>query len=293
MRCRRQRWQRRESLPSSAASVAASSTWSPSPAETSSAGPFRETLTNDDWRALVPKRDNDPFANDTKLDDVVPTHEYTAGGPVIKDRVWFFTAGRDADQRINRQLVITNIPYVFTDKSQRFEGKVTYSLDSNHRVQGRSPGSTATRRNDTFNTTHLDGHGEPLRSQPARGPVHPQLHGRHYTELLPRRAVFAAQPDVCRKRQHVHRPHSGHVAGRSGRAPLQRRRPSAVSAPTRSATIRTSSSRARTSCRRAAPARTTFVVGYDSFNDVRLANNYQSGSNYRFINAPAFLTGPT
>ena len=33
------------------------------------------------------------------------------------------------------------------------------------------------------------------------------------------------------------------------------------------------------------------VIGYDSFNDRRLANNYQSGSNYRLINAPAVLSG--
>ena len=120
-------------------------------------GTFRETLTNDDWRALVPKRLNDPFANDTKLDDVVPTHEYTAGGPVIKDRVWFFTAGRVQTNAISRQLVITNIPYMFTDKSQRFEGKVTYSLDSNHRVQGAFTRINRDETNSTFNaTTSMD-----------------------------------------------------------------------------------------------------------------------------------------
>src|SRR6185436_11592147 len=74
-------------------------------------GSYRDTLTNDDWRTLVPKRDGDPFANDTKIDKVVPTHEYTIGGPVMRDRVWFFTAGRLQTNSVNRQLVITNIPY--------------------------------------------------------------------------------------------------------------------------------------------------------------------------------------
>ena len=40
-------------------------------------GSFRDTLNNDKWRALVPKRDGDLFANDTKLDKLVPTYEYT------------------------------------------------------------------------------------------------------------------------------------------------------------------------------------------------------------------------
>ena len=99
-------------------------------------GSFRDTLYNDDWRALVPKRTGDTFANDSKIDKVVPTYEYTAGGPVARDRVWFFTAGRLQKQESNRQLVVTNIPYVFTDDLQRYENKVTVSPIDNHRIQG-------------------------------------------------------------------------------------------------------------------------------------------------------------
>ncbi len=36
-------------------------------------GSLRDTLINDSWRALVPKRDGDTFAVDTKLDKTVPT----------------------------------------------------------------------------------------------------------------------------------------------------------------------------------------------------------------------------
>jgi hypothetical protein len=116
-------------------------------------GSFRETLTNDDWRALVPKRANDPFANDTKIDDVVPTHEYTVGGPIMRDRLWFFTAGRLQTNSINRQLVITNIPYVFTDQSRRYEGKLTYLVDANHRVQTAFTKINRDETNGTFNST--------------------------------------------------------------------------------------------------------------------------------------------
>ena len=93
-------------------------------------GSFRESLFNDNWRALVTGNGNyaapaagvttqacntvtslngaqaairDCFANDTKVDKVVPTHEYVFGGPVRKDRLWFFTAGRFQNQQVVAQ----------------------------------------------------------------------------------------------------------------------------------------------------------------------------------------------
>lgn len=99
-------------------------------------GSLRDTLNNDKWRALVPKRDGDLFNADTKIDDVVPLYEYTFGGPALKDKLWFFTAGRAQTQRSARQLVLTNIPYTFSSRVQRYEGKATYTANPNHRFQG-------------------------------------------------------------------------------------------------------------------------------------------------------------
>ncbi len=73
---------------------------------------------------------------DTKVDKIVPTYEYTFGGPIIRDRLWFFTAGRFQEQESARQLVDDNIPYIFTQDSKRYEFNGTYSATSNHRVQG-------------------------------------------------------------------------------------------------------------------------------------------------------------
>src|SRR5688572_14808736 len=116
-------------------------------------GSFRETLGNDNWRALVPRREGDPFVGDTKLDDVVPTHEYTVGGPVMRDKLWFFHAGRLQTNTLNRQLVRTNIPYIFTDKSRRFEGKLTYALDDSHRFNGAYTKIQRDQLNNTFQPT--------------------------------------------------------------------------------------------------------------------------------------------
>ena len=118
-------------------------------------GSFRDTLANDNWRALtslpggaflpndrtqtVPTptvAEDSPFPGDTKFNHVIPTYEYTLGGPVLKDRLWFFTAGRLQDQIANRQTFVTNIPYTFTQNEKRYEANVTYSASSNHRFYG-------------------------------------------------------------------------------------------------------------------------------------------------------------
>jgi len=94
------------------------------------AGSFRDTLNNDSWRALT------PFPNDTRLDDTIPSYEFTLGGPVATDRLWFFAAGRFQDQKLSRQTAVTGIPYTFEDNAKRYEAKLTYTLAQNHQVQG-------------------------------------------------------------------------------------------------------------------------------------------------------------
>jgi hypothetical protein len=92
-------------------------------------GSFRDTLMNDNWRSLT------PFTGDSKVDKTVPTYEYTLGGPIVKDRLWFFTAGRLQDQQQARQTAVTLIPYTFENNTKRYEAKATYSLNSSHSVQ--------------------------------------------------------------------------------------------------------------------------------------------------------------
>jgi hypothetical protein len=253
-------------------------------------GSFRDTLTNDNWRALVPKRAGDPFANDTKLDDVVPTHEYTFGGPVMKDRVWFFTAGRLQTNSINRQLVITNIPYVFTDKSQRYEAKVTYLVDANHRVQGAYTKINRDETNGTFNTTtSMDLASLYNRSLPEdlftinyTGVITPKffLEGRYSQRNLTFIGSGSTFTDLQKGTLLVD------PAGRRYNAPTfcgvctDEERDNQDIFVKGSYFLSTSGTGSH-----------NLAFGFDSFNDVRLANNYQSGSNYRLINAPAVLSG--
>ncbi|HKE84002.1 MAG TPA: carboxypeptidase regulatory-like domain-containing protein [Vicinamibacterales bacterium] len=253
-------------------------------------GSYRDTLTNDDWRALVPKREGDPFANDTKLDDVVPSHEYTIGGPVMRDRVWFFTAGRLQTNSINRQLVITNIPYVFTDKSRRYEGKLTYLLDPNHRVQGAFTKINRDQTNDTFNTTtSMDVKSLYNRSLPEdlytfsyTGVITPKLfvEGRYSHRDLTFVGSGSQFTDIQKGTLLVD------LAGRRYNSPTfcgvctDEERDNQDVFVKGSYFLSTKGSGSH-----------NVSVGFDSFNDRRLANNFQSGSNYRLINAPAILNG--
>src|SRR5207245_1940858 len=52
------------------------------------------------------------YPRDSRLNLTVPTYEYTIGGPIMKDHLWFFTAGRITSQDSNRQLAApVNTPY--------------------------------------------------------------------------------------------------------------------------------------------------------------------------------------
>jgi hypothetical protein len=97
-------------------------------------GSFRDTLNNDNWRARTPY---ETANNVPKTDKTVPTYEYTLGGPVAKDHLWFFTAGRLQDQQLTNTTVSpTNIPYTFDNNQKRYEGNGTFSINSNHTFKG-------------------------------------------------------------------------------------------------------------------------------------------------------------
>jgi outer membrane receptor protein involved in Fe transport len=120
-------------------------------------GSFRESLFNDKWRTLTPFEEtaigNDPSHRELRVDKTVPSHEYTLGGPVLRDKLWFFTAGRLQTQSEGRTLVATNIPYTFKRPTQRYEGKGTLSLTANHRFQGTYSKVVDEQENNTFNTS--------------------------------------------------------------------------------------------------------------------------------------------
>ena len=103
-------------------------------------GSFRTTFANDSWRSLTPFQTTQMLKglkrSELQADRTVPTHEATFGGPVRRDRLWFFSAMRSQKQVEQRTTVGTNIAYERTNDEQRYEGKLTYTPATGHSLQG-------------------------------------------------------------------------------------------------------------------------------------------------------------
>lgn len=109
-------------------------------------GSFRTTFTNDGWKALT------PYPGDSNIDKVIPTYELTAGGPVLKDKLWFFAAGRFENNSSNITAPYTGYNYTYGTDDKRAEGKATYTINPGNTVKvsylSRSLGFT----NNSFST---------------------------------------------------------------------------------------------------------------------------------------------
>ncbi|HQU33152.1 MAG TPA: TonB-dependent receptor [Thermoanaerobaculaceae bacterium] len=92
-------------------------------------GSLRVTFTNDAWRSLT------PYPGDSKLDKVVPAYEMTFGGAILRDKLWFFTAGRYEKNTTNVTAPYTGYNYTKTDKDERAEGKLTWNINPNNTVK--------------------------------------------------------------------------------------------------------------------------------------------------------------
>jgi hypothetical protein len=90
-------------------------------------GSIRDSLANPNWTEK-----SDYAAQVDPIDELNETYEGTFGGRIIRDRIWFFTAGRWEDRSSSQQLRLTEIPYVETREDRRWEGKFTGQLAQKH-----------------------------------------------------------------------------------------------------------------------------------------------------------------
>lgn len=118
-------------------------------------GSVRSTFTNDAWSSTsayrVPATGVNPQEG-TFLNTVTPTFEATFGGPILKDKLWFFAAGRYLDTSTSRSTVTryTNIPVTYGTKEDRYEGKLTISPLQNHTLTASYTGVDQTSNNFNF-----------------------------------------------------------------------------------------------------------------------------------------------
>ena len=265
-------------------------------------GSFRESLADDDWRSLstyeiqqvaADTQHRDPRLNTTtgERPATVPTSEYTLGGPIMKDRLWFFTAGRIQTQTEGRSLVGTAIPYTFTRPTRRYEFKGTYSATTNHKFQSAYTKIIDKQENNTFSqTASMDLNSLENRETPQ------DLFTLNYTGILASNLF---------------------VEGRYSARQFTFIGSGAKSTDLIDGTLMIDNSRAfrywsATFCGVCTPEQRdnqnvflkgtyflstsgtgshNMVFGYDNFNDVRNANNHQSGSDYRILGTGTIVVG--
>jgi outer membrane receptor protein involved in Fe transport len=260
-------------------------------------GSLRDTMNNDKWRTLTPFEVTsiaaDPDHKELRVAKTVPTYEYTLGGPLVKDHLWFFTAGRLQTQESGRQLVITNLPYTFTEQTRRYEGKGTYSVNSRHTFQSAYTKIINNQTNDTFQTTaSMDARSLDNRQLPqdlftasysgvlsSSFFVEGRVSSRHFsfigsgaptTDLIQGTLLLDGQRGNTRF-------WSPTFCGICD--PEKRDNTDFFAKGTYFLSTKSGGSH-------------SMVFGYDLFNDQRFANNHQSGSDYRIFATTSFLVGP-
>jgi outer membrane receptor protein involved in Fe transport len=248
-------------------------------------GSFRNSFNNDSWRTTTP-------FNETKLDKTVPTYEYTVGGPVLRDRVWFFTAGRFRKTEESRQTFISNISYPRIDDEKRYEGKITYSATPNHRVLGSwmqiKQQITGNNFQNPMDLRSLYNQGQPqdLLSLNYNGLFGRSLtvEGQHSRRNFSITGAGAQTTDLIDGTLLIDRSRGGTQyrywaptfcgvcddEERDNQETLVK------------ATWFVSSSRVGTH---------TVAFGYDNYNDHRFANNHQSGSDWRILGTSTVVRG--
>lgn len=104
-------------------------------------GSFRDSLDNPKWtsRNKYERENNKPHA----IDNLNNTYEATLGGRIIRDRLWFFTAGRYSKTTSSIGSFRAGGSEVFSDTiNQRTEAKLTGQVTAKHSLQAtylRSP----------------------------------------------------------------------------------------------------------------------------------------------------------
>ena len=247
-------------------------------------GSFRLSLNNDDWRAHTP-------FHETTLDKTIPTYEYTIGGPVVRDHLWFFNAGRFRKAEEARQTFLTNISYPRSDDEKRYEMKLTYSWASGQTVKGSYSKISQTILNANFQNP-LDLKSLYTQDQPQ------DLISLNYNGLIGAKLA---------------------IEGQYSRRTLSFLNSGAAGTDLINDTLLIDRSQGGTAFRYWSPTFCTcndddrnnyeflfkgtyflstsragahsMVFGYDHYDDQRLANNHQSGSDYRILGTSTIIQG--
>ena len=95
-------------------------------------GALRMNFTNPSWSVETPLEKS---AGTTRASKLSPTYEMTVGGPLVRDRVWFFGGSRIERTTTQGTFAQTRIPYTGHNDNTRYEAKLTGAIASGHTLQ--------------------------------------------------------------------------------------------------------------------------------------------------------------
>jgi hypothetical protein len=128
---------------------------------------------NNNWTTRTPFEKCDPAVTlssctpSTHLDKLNRTYEGTFGGPIVRDRIWFFTSGRHSSTASQSTLNETGIVVPTTDVNKRAEIKITGTILNNHTLQGGWLNDPRKRTNNSgLQQFVIDSHSEVDRQNP-------------------------------------------------------------------------------------------------------------------------------
>lgn len=268
-------------------------------------GSFRTTFTNDKWT------ENDPYnagtggtgvapsSSDTRVDKINKTFEETLGGPVFRDRLWFFAAGRQAKLTDSNQtratagtgsIDPTPIPYTHGTDEKRYEGKLTGAITQQHNIVATYVDIKNHELNNRFTTNILDLASLSDRDLPNN------LLAINYNGVLTSKIFVEGQyskkkftfegggcpyNDLIRGTLILDNSRSSaryHCGTFSNDTPERRDNQSWNAKGSYFLSTAVAGSH-------------DIRVGYEHFKDFRFANNHQSGSDYRILGTSAIIRG--
>lgn len=247
-------------------------------------GSLRDSLTNDSWTSKT------DFASQVDpVDELNEVYEGTFGGRIIRDRLWFFAAGRSEERATQRQTSITNVPFTDGREETRWEGKLTGQITAKHNIVGSYLDYEQDREGVTFGTV-VD-----LRSVTTRSDIGSLTSVKYngiLTENLLLEAQWSAMEDGFKQGANDRDLINGTLlrdtsTGRRMWSPAFCGDPCPLKERNNESQLLKASYFLPT----ASVGDHNIVGGYEDFHQTRNENNFQSGSDYR-IHGHFFYDGP-
>jgi hypothetical protein len=247
-------------------------------------GSFRTNASNDDWEArneLSPERE----------DEINKTYEATLGGWLWKDRAWYFAAGRDLEQvgtattgRVSlfNGVFSEQVPFPEGREEQRLEGKLTLSPFQGHRLTASYLEIDELELGNRFINNILDTASINDRELPQ------ELRALNYSGVLTENFFVEAQYS---EREFTFVGSGSTFTDRiKGTLFVDQPTNARWHSPTFCGVCRPEERDNENLLLKASYFLTTeslgshdLVVGYDTYNDIRAADNHQSGSDFRIL----------